>query len=255
MPPVGFGFGVPIFPGTRAIHRSENVITDLAVIVPAADEQEHIGECLEAISAACQQLWAHPCGQTVRIQVIVVLDACHDATADIVASHPDVVSVNTCARNVGAARRVGTECALGHIRTATCAWLAHSDADSVVPENWLVGMLDAAEAGFDLVLGTVRPGPGLPLRSEQAWLDKHPLREGHQYVHGANLGIRASRYIEVGGWRPCRSGEDVDLARRVEESGAGIRRTSAIPVMTSSRMHGRAPYGFSSYLRELTDTL
>jgi glycosyltransferase involved in cell wall biosynthesis len=227
------------------------MITDLAVIVPAADEQDHIGECLDAIREACIQLHVQPRGRRVRTRVIVVLDACRDASADIVAQRPGVVSVTATARNVGAARRLGADHALKHRDFPAAIWLANTDADSVVPPHWLIHMVDAGDTGYDLVLGTVRPGSGLPLTIEQDWLDQHHLGEGHPHVHGANFGVRASTYLDAGGWQPYRSSEDVDLADRIQRNQAAIQRTAAIPVVTSSRMHGRAPSGFSSYLRQL----
>jgi glycosyltransferase involved in cell wall biosynthesis len=217
------------------------MITDLAVIVPAADEQDHIGECLDAIREACIQLHVQPRGRRVRTRVIVVLDACRDASADIVAQRPGVVSVTATARNVGAARRLGADHALKHRDFPAAIWLANTDADSVVPPHWLIHMVDAGDTGYDLVLGTVRPGSGLPLTIEQDWLDQHHLGEGHPHVHGANFGVRASTYLDAGGWQPYRSSEDVDLADRIQRNQAAIQRTAAIPVVTSSRMHGRAP--------------
>jgi hypothetical protein len=72
-------------------------------------------------------------------------------------------------------------------------------------------------------------------------------------VHGANLGIRGDAYLSLGGWPPVATGEDVALAGRARASGhLRITRTASIPVLTSVRMRGRAPEGFSGYLRELT---
>jgi hypothetical protein len=72
-------------------------------------------------------------------------------------------------------------------------------------------------------------------------------------VHGANFGIRADTYLALGGWRGDLScNEDIDLARRADAAtGVRILRTAALPVLTSARLTGRAPDGFSSYLRHL----
>jgi hypothetical protein len=73
-------------------------------------------------------------------------------------------------------------------------------------------------------------------------------------VHGANLGIRADAYLALGGWLPLVAGEDADLARRAAAAGwLAISRPAGIPVVTSARRAGRAPRGFSSYLRALAD--
>jgi hypothetical protein len=190
---------------------------------------------------------------------VVVLDDCHDSTPDLVARHNGVHALRSTARQVGEARRAGVD----HLLRAAAvdgvdraeSWIANTDADSLVPADWLIAMLSFADAGADLVLGTVVPGRGLPLQVENDWRSRHDTGEGHRHIHGANLGIRASTYTTVGGWRRLASGEDEDLVHRVTDAGRyQIRRTGHIPVVTSTRMHGRAPHGFSSYLRALAET-
>jgi glycosyltransferase involved in cell wall biosynthesis len=232
------------------------VIERVAVIVPAADEQERIAECLVAIERARRQLFASKLGVT-EVDVIVVLDGCRDRTPAIVArfaARSHVHAITSTARRVGAARQQGGLRAIATPARAKQLWLANTDADSTVPRDWLVRMVTAANAGAHLVLGTVLPSAELPLTLRVAWLDQHDLREGHPYVHGANLGIRADTYLTLGGWRSeLRCDEDTDLARRAEAmTGVKIVRTAAIPVLTSARLNGRAPDGFSSYLRHLS---
>ena len=121
-----------------------------------------------------------------------------------------------------------------------------------MPRNWLTGMLALADTGADLVLGTVIPGRGLEAGTAAAWYREHRLVDDHPYVHGANLGIRASTYLALGGWPPISTGEDVALARLAQARvGTTVVATAAIPVITSPRRTGRAPAGFSSYLRGL----
>jgi glycosyltransferase involved in cell wall biosynthesis len=227
------------------------VIRRIAVVVPAADEERRIGRCLRAVAAARRHLaWHHG---DIQTQVVVVLDGCRDATAAVCASFPWVDTVTIASRNAGAARRAGAEHALrGSSVRARELWLASTDADSVVPGNWLTGMMAAAAQGAELVLGTVLPGPELSPALRARWLSRHQLRDGHPHVHGANLGLRADAYLALGGWRALATGEDFDLARRAASAGSlHIRRTAAIPVTTSVRRDGRAPSGFSSYLRAL----
>ena len=73
------------------------MISDLAVIVPAADEEDHIANSLEAINEARLHLKASAAGRQVHVEVIVVLDDCHDATADIVARHLGVLAITSTA--------------------------------------------------------------------------------------------------------------------------------------------------------------
>ncbi|GGU51567.1 hypothetical protein GCM10010289_84950 [Streptomyces violascens] len=69
-----------------------------------------------------------------------------------------------------------------------------------------------------------RPSPG-----------RHSWR--HPHVHGANLGVRASAYLSVGGFPPLVVGEDVALVQALERHGHRILPTDTCPVETSSRLH------------------
>jgi hypothetical protein len=98
----------------------------------------------------------------------------------------------------------------------------------------------------------VLPADGLSAIRRRLWRDRHHLGDGHPHVHGANFGIRADAYRALGGWAPLASGEDVALARRARAAAdLTTVSTGAIPVLTSSRLSGRAPHGFAAYLQDL----
>lgn len=226
------------------------MIGRVAVIIPAANEERLIGKCLASVSAARRHL--HRRSANIDVRVVVVLDGCADATAEVAAASGGVQSVTVSAGSVGAARKAGASAALAGSGRSSELWLANTDADSEVPVSWLTSMVSEAGLGAHVVLGTVLPGPGLcpPARAE--WAGRHLLRDGHPHIHGANFGIRGDAYLALGGWRPLAAGEDADLARRAALSGhLRIARTASIPVVTSVRRDGRAPRGFSSYLRGL----
>ncbi len=219
------------------------MIERITVVVPAADEETTIGPCLAALTVAAAQVpWA--------VRVVVVLDACTDGTAQVVARAPGVESITCAARNVGRARRIGAEWALRGERAPEQVLLASTDADSTVPRHWLAHLLTHAEHA-ELVLGTVVPDGDLPPALARVWHERHVLGDGHGHVHAANLAVRADAYLAVGGWRALASGEDVDLSARVADAGLRVCRTGEAPVRTSTRAAGRAPQGFSSYLRAL----
>ncbi|MGH3155303.1 MAG: glycosyltransferase [Streptosporangiaceae bacterium] len=227
------------------------MIRRVAVVIPAADEEQRIGRCLAAVAAARRHL--HQASPAIAVRTVVVLDGCRDRTAMIAAASRDVQTVAIAAGSAGAARRAGVSAALADAGRPSELWLANTDADSQVPVNWLTGMLAEARLGAHLVLGTVIPGPdlGAPARSE--WLRRHHLREGHPHVHGANLGIRGDAYLGLGGWPTLVTGEDAELARRAARTGhLRISRTASIPVVTSVRSDGRAPHGFASYLHGIS---
>lgn len=230
------------------------MITSIAVVLPAKDEQDEIRACLQSLMAARTQLIGTS-ERSVEIRIIVVLDDCHDGTAAIVEQFPGVETVNCGYGSVGAARRAGVDYVL-RTESAQSLWIVSTDADCQVPADWLVLMLQLAEAGAELVLGTVRPRAGLPAALMQAWHAAHDPGDNHRHVHGANLGIHACSYLALGGWSPLTSDEDVDLVTRAERSGGiAIRRTGGLAVTTSNRRHGRTPRGFASYLADLEQSI
>ncbi len=227
------------------------MITRVAVVVPAADEEAELGGCLTAVDVARMHVHAVSWGR-VQVRTVVVLDDCRDRTAEVVAAFPHVRPVTSSGRCVGTARRLGAAHAIETCPDPRELWLANTDADSRVPHDWLTVMLGLAGRGADLVVGTVRPSAGLPATVARTWARAHNLADGHRHVHGANLGISAAAYLAVGGWRDLRAHEDADLVTRAEAlRRLCIVRTGAVPVLTSTRREGRAPEGFAAYLHQL----
>jgi hypothetical protein len=127
--------------------------------------------------------------------------------------------------------------------------VASTDADSVVPRHWLTSHLDWATDGLGLVVGTVRPRPGdLTPAALSAWHQRHTTADGHDHVHGANLGFTLDAYRAVGGFPLLPTHEDVGLVTAMREAGVPSLATGAVPVVTSGRRTGRAPDGFAHYL-------
>lgn len=228
-------------------------LTGVAIVVPARDEEVLLGGCLRAITLARRRLGR--AAPQISSVAVLVLDDCTDGSAAVAAQFPDVVVVHSRAGMVGAARSEGVAHALDLLPgpPASC-WIASTDADSVVPPNWLVHQLTLAQQGAELVLGTVVPDRrGLPLATFDQWLARNPQHDGHPYVHGANLGIRGDAYLQVGGFAPVAEHEDAMLAKAVRESGGNVVATAAFPVATSGRMVGRTPGGLAGYLAALAN--
>lgn len=228
------------------------MITSVAVVVPVADEAALLPGCLHALRGSCAEL-RRVRGGAVTTRVVVVLDGCTDASADIAAEFAEVETVRTAVRRVGSARRTGSAYALQGGGRPDQLWLAATDADSRVPTHWLAAMVELADRGVDLVLGTVVPdGDDLPPDASAAYAAGYVLADGHPHVHGANLGIRGSTYLRTGGWRDVATGEDHALvASAIAAGDVRILRTATLAVATSTRLVARAPYGYSSHLRGL----
>lgn len=220
----------------------------IGVVIPARNEEELLPRCLASVAAAAGTL-----DDPERVSVVVVLDSCTDGSADAAAETAlemglELHLLETAAGNVGAVRAEGTAAAL----ELGAAWIAGTDADTVVPALWLRTQAELAAAGYGLVLGTVVPDArDLDVNHLDLWQARHVLEEGHPYIHGANLGFSAEAYAAAGGFRPGTTGEDVDLAERMKEAQVPWIATDWIRAVTSGRTTGRVPAGFSGYLRGL----
>ena len=129
-------------------------------------------------------------------------------------------------------------------------WLACTDADSAVPAGWILEQVRLADAGADVVVGTVRPDPAdLTATQLAAWRATRVPGRPNGHVHGANLGVRADAYLRAGGFPDRPVHEDVDLVAALVASGARVVATDACDVLTSGRLLGRAPGGYAGYLR------
>jgi GT2 family glycosyltransferase len=212
-------------------------------VVPAHNEERLLPACLASIDRATGEL-------DIPVTVTVVLDACTDTSRRVVPAHVGVLERET--KSVGAARRAGFA---PHLEAAATAdtWFATTDADSEVPQDWLVRHIESADAGSDVFVGTVRP------TSWESWspsvaamfAERYVSEDGHHHVHGANLGVRADWYHRVGGFAERSGDEDVDLVRRLRSRGAAIDRSGRASVLTSTRADGRADTGFAAYLYKL----
>ena len=152
------------------------------------------------------------------------------------------------------ARAEGVEAAAAWAATvgSRSLWVASTDADSVVPPHWLTAQVGWAAEGIGLVVGTVVPRPGdLSPATLSAWHQRHSTADGHDHVHGANLGFRLDAYRAVGGFPPLHTHEDVRLVAAMAGAAVPTVATGAVPVVTSGRRTGRAPGGFAHYLAEL----
>lgn len=213
----------------------------LAVVIPAHDEEQHLGACLQAVAraAACPALGGEP------VRVIVALDDCRDASARIAAEH-GAQRVRLRARNVGRARALGAARALAQ----GARWLSFTDADSLVAPDWIAAQL--AE-GAQCVCGTVEVADwaGFDPRVRSSYDAAYRDTCGHRHIHGANLGVCAQAYRQVGGFAPLPAHEDVALVRALQAGGARIAWSSRPRVRTSARQDYRAPEGFGAYLAHL----
>ncbi|MGR3885617.1 glycosyltransferase [Pseudomonas sp. 1152_12] len=213
----------------------------IGIVIPAHNEERHISACLTSVQRAIE----HPALQHQQVKVVIVLDDCSDRTAARV-SAMDIAMLEVCFRNVGKARAVGAQ----QLLEEGAQWLAFTDADTVVPADWLVRQI---EFGADAVCGTVEVDSwsdyGESVRSR--YLELYQFTENHRHIHAANMGLSADAYRNAGGFQHLVAHEDVRLVADLERIGARIVWTATNPVVTSARRDYKCRGGFGEYLASL----
>lgn len=240
----------------------------IVVAVPAKDEADRIGACLSALSA-----------QTVAPDAVqLLLNNCADGTETVVSLlapslafdlHMDSLVLPPAVANAGIARRIAMD------RAAATAGpdgiLLTTDADAVVPPDWIERSLRAINAGIDAVCGRIDidpvEGARIPdhlvaddaleteyatLLDEIAWeLDPDPDDPWprHTEASGASIAVTVQAFRRAGGIPPVASGEDRALIAALARIDARIRHDPAITVMVSARTEGRAPGGMADTIR------
>lgn len=89
-----------------------------------------------------------------RVETVVASDVCVDDTAKP-AEEAGASVLPLGSQNPGKARAAAQHALAMLGTTASALWLACTDADSVVPPNWLAFQLAQARAGWEAVVGTV----------------------------------------------------------------------------------------------------
>jgi glycosyltransferase involved in cell wall biosynthesis len=216
----------------------------IAAIVSAHNDEAHLADCLRAVREASRR---RRLGGEAVLRV-VVLDACTDSSARI-SREAGAHTLSLQARNMGAARALGAQWAI----EGGARWLAFTDADAVVAPEWLSAQL---ALGTEVVCGTVGVrdwGQDIEhsMRMRRHYDATYTDADGHQHIHGANLGVSAEAYRRAGGFQPMASNDDVALVRALQASGATIAWSAAPRVSTTAQRLFRVPSGFGATLRRI----
>jgi glycosyltransferase involved in cell wall biosynthesis len=222
----------------------------ISVLIPACNEEDLLPRCLRSVLAAREAIL-----DAATCDVIVAVDRSVDETFAIAQETlGDVGTVIRCeAGIVGVARAAAARVALQKCaRTASRVWLANTDADCVVPPNWLTDHLALAQAGAQAIAGVVDVDTFAEHNTqvERRFRATYILHADgtHPHVHGANFGVRADEYVRAGGWANLSTAEDHDLWGRLAATGARRISPTHVQVITSGRRIGRAPLGFAGAL-------
>jgi hypothetical protein len=245
------------------------------VAIPVKDEAQRIGACLESL--ATQE------GVDLNdVAVLLMLNNCTDATADVVrALAPALpyrlelhqVNFDKAHANAGWARRLAMEAAAKI--TADDGVLLTTDADTLMHCDWIEANLREIEAGHDAVAGYVMADPTELMELPPAILERGRLEWEYQQLaaeldarvdfephdawprHNQNCGASAAvtlrAYRLIGGLPPRPVGEDRALFEMIRRIDGKIRHSLEVQVVTSARTDGRASGGLADEIRLRTD--
>jgi len=207
----------------------------LSVVIPALDEEREIGECLASLAS-----------QTFSdFEVIVVDNGSRDATPAIAARYGARVFPEP-RRGIPYARETGFRAARGKI-------IASTDADTIVPADWLERIHQVFEEDPEVVavFGPYRHKPGsaprtpvrplIPLYEEGLILGQRAVWRllGLPHFSGANFAVRQEAFFNVGGFRSpdgrlYSDWEDIQLGFKLRRLGK-VRYLPDLVVLTSAR--------------------
>lgn len=199
----------------------------ISVVIPAYNESNFISRVLDSLR---QQDYAN-------FEVIVVNNNSSDNTAEIALKYGvRVISENK--PGVANARQAGFAAACGEI-------IATTDADTILPEDWLSKIYKKFSTDKNLVayggLYKLSCGPILTriFFSKAAYYFWKLERKigGSWSLPGVNMAVRKSAFNACGGFNlNLKMGEDADLSRRIREFGTVVLDKSLI-VKTSGRRY------------------
>jgi len=182
----------------------------ISVVIPTFNEEDNITPCLTSL-----------CNQTIPrsdYELIVVDGGSKDKTRELAEKLADTVIIQTSKR-VGGARNDGAKLADAKI-------LATTDADCIIPPEWLETVLAAFEKDDKIVqlYGTVTPlEPGLKFKF-YLWLANQFSRLGYYthtlyYTLGCNTAFVKEEYDSIGGYKCIDAGDDLEIAQRMRKIG------------------------------------
>lgn len=202
---------------------------NVSIVVPAYNEEALLPRCLEALLAQ-----KYP----GKIDITVVDNASTDRTAEV-ARRCGVKVVHEPQRDYCRALIKGFAEARGDI-------VALTDADTLVPPDWISGLVAGYQDGVVAVGGNVvfeKPNwKGWLLAKVLVpafnWLDRHDPRGPHLW--GSNFSVRRTAFERIGGWNPAYSLEvDSEISERLRTIGR-VRVLASVKVQTSARRWNRA---------------
>ena len=197
-----------------------------SVVIPAHNEENYIGKCLEAIGKAAEK--ARP----LETEVIVVANRCTDRTAAIARQHGAAVLPNED-RSISAIRNAGVRAASGEI-------IVTIDADSCMTEGSLLEIKQMLDSGKFVGGGTVskfdRMSIGIAFSAMYVAANLIPvMAKNKAALTGGMFWLYKRDFEAIGGFdERFVSVEDLDFAARLNK--LGVSRNQKYGTLKKSRI-------------------
>ncbi len=226
----------------------------VSVIVPARNEEENIGNCLQSLCRI-----DYP---TRKLQIIVVDDNSEDKTASVVREYC------TSEKNVSLLTLSSDDhSGPGKISALACGYkyaegeiIFQTDADCEVSEGWIKNMLTVFGGNVGIVGGMILPQP--PPEKKTCFIDVQTLDLMYLLGVGAganalgiplscfgnNLAIRRKAYDAVGGYEsvPFTFTEDFAIFQAIARAGWN----TGFALTEFSLVYSRPPRVFSEFINQ-----
>lgn len=220
----------------------------VSVVIPAYNEEKLIASCLEALT---KQKTNHP------YEVIVVDNNSTDNTRKVIKTFEGRLNLKVIVEKTkgrGAARATG-------FKNATGKFILSTDADAIVPPDWIEKLISKLNNDNIAVSGTLRVNDVGRFKNFMINQLHIPLMVlfralfGHHWLSGFSFAITKELYEKAGGFNPkINTQEDVDLTFKIKRYGK-IKLITDAPVNLSGRRYkngivvGLLPYAqtFVSY--------
>jgi len=205
-----------------------------SIIIPALNEERHIGRCIKAIHELDTG--------AMKVEAIVVDNGSADRTVEIARGLGVTVLIKPEV-NVSAVRNYGVENSSGDL-------LAFVDADCMVSKGWLKSAVRTMKAESADAVGSFHVIP-----EDSGWVGRtaelvQAMKVGSdvRYIPSGNLLVKRACFEAIGGFAPSlETSEDVDFCNRLRKHGYKMFLNPEI-----SSVHMGSPSGIAEmFSREL----
>lgn len=179
----------------------------ISVVIPAYNEEKYITKTLESLNNQTHKAW----------EIIVVDNNSTDKTANASKNmRAKIIQENK--KGIGYARRAGFNSASGDI-------IATTDADTILPKNWLLKINETFNENKDIVaiggpyMFDTKKKKILIKIISKIWIWGDSFLNSGNNIPGVNMAVKKHAYEAVGGFRNNKYFEDLDLSLRLKKYG------------------------------------